>query len=160
MIIIVMGVSGCGKTTIGSLLAGELGWRFEDADDYHSRSNRDKMARGIPLTDSDRAEWLLALRNLLLQYTLSNRSVVLACSALKKSYREALLVEAVIHFVYLRGTYEEIEARMKRRKGHYMAADMLASQFAILEEPQDALVVDINQTPGDILAEIREGLKL
>lgn len=160
MIIIVMGVSGSGKTTIGSLLAGDLGWQFADADDFHSRSNKEKMARGIPLTDSDRAEWLLALRNLLHQHTLSNRSVVLACSALKRTYRQALRVEAVIHYVYLKGSFEQIQTRMKRRKGHYMSADMLASQFATLEEPRDALVVDVNQTPGEIVAEIREGLNL
>jgi gluconokinase len=159
MIIIVMGVSGSGKTTIGSLLAGDLGWRYYDADDFHSESNRDKMARGIPLTDQDRAEWLLALRNLLIQNSISNRSIVLACSALKEIYRQSLRIEgALVHFVYLKGTYAEIESRMRKRKGHYMSAEMLASQFEILEEPKGALVVEVAQPPDEIIAAIRDGL--
>ncbi len=156
-----MGVSGSGKTTIGSLLAGDLGWHFHDADDFHPESNREKMAHRIPLTDRDRAEWLLSLRNLLIQNSLSNRSVVLACSALKEAYRKTLSIDgALVYFVYLKGASAQIEPRMKKRKGHYMSADMLASQFEALEEPNDALVVDIMQTPAEIVAAIREGLKI
>src|SRR5688500_10723369 len=121
MIIIVMGVSGSGKTTVGSLLAGDLGWHFYDADVFHTESNRDKMAHGIPLTDADRAGWLMSLRNLLVQNSISNTSVVLACSALKDIYRQSLRIEgALVHFVYLKGSYAEIEARMRKRMGHYM----------------------------------------
>jgi gluconokinase len=161
MIIIVMGVSGSGKTTVGSLLAADLRWKFYDADDFHSRENRTKMRRGVPLTDADRAGWLADLRNLLLQSALANQSVVLACSALKEVYRKALKIDsAVVHLVYLKGSFAEIEQRMRRRKGHYMGADMLASQFEILEEPKKALVVKVNQTPGEIVEAIRAGLKL
>jgi gluconokinase len=161
MIIIVMGVSGSGKTTVGSLLAGELGWDFYDADDFHSDSNRKKMERGIPLTDQDRAEWLLSLRNLLIQNAFSNRSVVLACSALKALYRQSLRIEGtLVHFVYLKGTYAEIESRMRKRKGHYMGAEMLASQFEILEEPKNALVIEVTQPRSEIVEAIRKGLKI
>ena len=155
-----MGVAGCGKSTIGSMLAHELGWDFYDADDFHSESNRIKMAQNIPLTDEDRAGWLDSLRSLIGQNIQNEKSIVLACSALKKSYRDILIINNQVKFVYLRGTYEQIEARLLQRSGHFMSAKMLASQFDILEEPQDALTIDITHTPQEIISIIRKGLVL
>ena len=160
MIIIIMGVSGSGKTTIGRLLAEELGWKFYDADDFHSAANKDKMSRGVPLTDSDRADWLMSLRELLNQNIIAKQSVVLACSALKQNYRDALQINDEVHFVYLRGNYQQIETRMKERSDHYMRPEMLASQFATLEEPNDALIVDVTKKPKEIVAIICEEMSL
>ena len=155
-----MGVAGCGKSTIGSMLAHKLGWDFYDADDFHSESNRIKMAQNIPLTDEDRAGWLDSLRSLIGQNIQNEKSIVLACSALKKSYRDILMINDQVKFIYLRGTYEQIEARLLQRSGHFMSAKMLASQFDILEEPQDALTIDITHTPQEIISIIRKGLAL
>ena len=155
-----MGVAGCGKSTIGSMLAHELGWDFYDADDFHSESNRIKMAKNIPLTDEDRAGWLDSLRSLIGQNIQNGKPIVLACSALKKSYRDILMINEQVEFIYLRGTYEQIEARLLQRSGHFMSAKMLASQFDILEEPQDALTIDITHTPQEIISTIRKGLAL
>jgi gluconokinase len=118
------------------------------------------MARSIPLTDEDRAVWLLAIRDVINQNIQLDRSAVLACSALKKSYRNMLRVGRQVRFVYLQGTYARIEERLKKRTDHYMQADMLASQFDILEEPQDALTIDITQTPQEIIAIIRKGFDI
>jgi len=159
-IIIIMGVAGCGKSTIGSMLAHELGWDFYDADDFHSESNRIKMAQNIPLTDEDRASWLDSLRSLICQNIQNEKPIVLACSALKKSYRDILMINEQVEFIYLRGTYEQIEARLLQRSGHFMSAKMLASQFDILEEPQNALTIDITHTPQEIISAIRKGLAL
>ena len=159
-IIIIMGVAGCGKSTIGSMLAHKLGWDFYDADDFHSESNRMKMAQNIPLTDEDRAGWLDSLRSLIGQNIQNEKPIVLACSALKKSYRDILMINEQVEFIYLRGTYEQIEARLLQRSGHFMSAKMLASQFDILEEPQDALTIDITHTPQEIISTIRKGLAL
>ena len=155
-----MGVAGCGKSTIGSMLAHELGWDFFDADDFHSESNRIKMAQNIPLTDEDRAGWLDSLRSLIGQNNQNEKSIVLACSALKKSYRDILMINEQVEFIYLRGTYEQIEARLLQRSGHFMSAKMLESQFDILEEPQDAVTIDISHTPQEIISAIRKGLAL
>ena len=160
MIIIVMGVAGSGKTTVGSLLALDLGWDFFDGDDFHSEANRAKMAREIPLTDEDRSTWLDALRDLISENVRNDRSIVLACSALKKSYRELLGVNEQVRFVHLQGSYEQIERRLRKRKGHFMSANMLTSQFETLEEPRDALSVDISKTPQELVAIIRKGLNL
>jgi len=160
MIIIIMGVAGSGKTTIGSLLADELGWAFYDADDFHSEANRAKMSQGIALTDEDRAGWLLSLKDLIVQNIQQNTSAVLACSALKNSYRETLKVNERVKFIYLRGTYEQIKARLINRSGHYMSAGMLESQFQTLEEPQDILTIDISNSPQDIVTLIRKGFDL
>ena len=159
-IIIIMGVAGCGKSTIGAMLAHELGWDFYDADDFHSESNRIKMAQNIPLTDEDRAGWLDSLRSLIGQNIQNEKPIVLACSALKKSYRDILMINDQLEFIYLRGTYAQIEARLLQRSGHFMSAKMLASQFDILEEPQDALIIDITYTPQEIISIIRKGLAL
>ena len=155
-----MGVAGCGKSTIGAMLAHELGWDFYDADDFHSESNRMKMTKNIPLTDEDRTDWLDSLRSLIGQNIQNEKSIVLACSALKKSYRDILMINEQVEFIYLRGTYEQIEARLLQRSGHFMSAKMLASQFDILEEPQDALTIDITHTPQEIISIIRKGLAL
>ena len=160
MIVIIMGVSGAGKTTVGRLLAKECGWKFYDADDFHSAENKDKMSRGVPLTDEDRVDWLMSLHNFLNLNIEVSQSIVVACSALKQEYRDVLHVSNEIRFVYLQGTYEQIEVRMKERKDHYMKPDMLASQFAILEEPKDALIVDISTTPKEIVTFLRKEWKL
>ena len=160
MIIIIMGVAGCGKTTIGSLLAGDLGCSFIDADDLHSESNRTKMSQGIPLTDEDRADWLEALRDLITKNIQKNLRIVLACSALKISYRNILKVNEQVKFVYLHGTYEQIRVRLNGRTGHYMSPGMLDSQFQILEEPKNTLTIDISNTPAAILSLIRKGLNI
>ena len=110
MVIIIMGVSGAGKTTVGQLLAKELGWKFYDADDFHSAANKDKMSRGVPLTDEDRADWLASLRSLLNQNIEASQSIVLACSALKQEYQDVLRVNKEVHFVYLQGTYQQIRS--------------------------------------------------
>ena len=159
-VIIVMGVAGAGKTTIGSLLAHELGWDFYDADDFHSELNRKKMSKNTALTDEDRADWLTSLRNLIDQNTQSGRSIVLACSALKNSYRTTLIIHEQVKFIYLHGTYEQIESRLHQRTDHFMSAKMLSSQFDILEEPQDTLTIDISHTPQEIISIIRKGLSL
>lgn len=118
------------------------------------------MARGISLTDEDRSTWLNALRDLISENVRNDRSIVLACSALKKSYRELLGVNERVRFVHLQGSYEQIESRLRKRKGHFMPANMLTSQFETLEEPRDALSVDISKTPQELVAIIRKGLNL
>ena len=160
MMIVIMGVAGSGKTTTGSLLAKELNWSFYDADDFHSKSNRTKMSQGIALTDEDRADWLASLRELIEENLQENKSAVLACSALKNTYRSKLQVNEYVKFVYLQGSYEQIETRLQNRPGHFMSAGMLDSQFEILEEPENALIVDITNTPQDILTIIRKGFNL
>lgn len=160
MIIIVMGPEGVGKTTVGTLLARELGWQFADADDFHPAANIEKMARGIPLTDADRAPWLEALHDAIMQWDVEGRNVVLACSALERGFRTRLAQNANVTFVYLKGTYELIAERLRARHGHFAHEDLLASQFAILEEPQDAVTVDASRTPEEIAEEIRKRLGL
>jgi len=158
--VIVMGVSGSGKTTIGSMLAQELGWQFYDADDFHPPANREKMAQGVPLSDEDRAEWLASLRKLIQKNLEEGVSCVLACSALKQRYRETLAVDEKVRFAYLRGSYDQIETRMKRRKDHYMPVQLLQSQFEALEEPREAVIVNISNSPEDIIKIIRKGMEL
>ena len=152
---ILMGVSGCGKTTVGKLLAARLGWDFYDADDYHSPTNIAKMAAGIPLSDEDRAPWLTTLHELIFTCLMNKRCGVLACSALKESYRQTLLVGTqAVQLVYLKGSMELLQARMAERIGHYMKPDMLQSQMDTLEEPAGALIVDIAPPPAEIVKEI------
>ncbi len=155
-----MGVSGAGKTTVGKLLAAELGWHFVDADDYHPPANVEKMRNGIPLTDADRAPWLEALRALIAGLIAEGNNTVLACSALKQSYREALQVAPEVQFVYLKGTPQLLRRRLHERLGHFMTERMLDSQLAALEEPDDALIVDVDRSPAEIVADIREKLSL
>jgi len=152
LFVVVMGVSGSGKTTVGRALAGRLGCAFYDADDYHPAANLAKMAAGTPLTDADRAGWLSALAALTGASLARGESGVLACSALREQYRDVLRVEpAGVVFVYLKGDYATLQARMESREGHYMKAPMLRSQFETLEEPADALTMDAGQAPTAIV---------
>jgi gluconokinase len=154
-----MGVVGSGKTTVGSLLAAKLGWQFADADDFHPPGNIQKISHGIALTDADRAPWLAALRRAVEKWNDEGRSVVLACSALKDSYREELRAGDV-RFVYLKGDARLISQRLHERHGHFASDSILESQFADLEEPRDALVVSIARPPDAIAAEIIDKFKL
>jgi gluconokinase len=158
MIVIVMGTTGSGKTTIGSLLAKRLGWEFVDADDFHPPSNVEKMKHGIPLTDADREPWLKALHDKIVEWTAEKRSVVLACSALKQSYRDELRASSDVKFVYLKGSYQLFSERVLARRGHFAKQDLLASQFATLEEPTDAIIVDAAPSPEQIVSEVRRKL--
>lgn len=156
LVLIVMGVSGSGKSTIGRLLAERTGWAFHDADDYHSPENVGKMREGIPLTDEDRMPWLDTLRRDVIAPSLeSGVPVILACSALKVAYLERLGAgDLRVCVIYLAGDYRLIRERMERRTGHFMAAEMLASQFETLEEPKDALLADISDPPEVIVDKI------
>jgi gluconokinase len=153
-----MGVSGSGKTTVGTLLAAELGWEFLEADDFHPPANIDKMRHGEPLDDADRDPWLSAIAKALDARVRSGRHAVLACSALKHAYRKRLRVSRDVRFVYLKGSFEEIEERLGDRRGHFFSPDLLQSQFEALEEPSDALVVDISNPPEVIVSQIRRAL--
>ena len=159
MIVIVMGVTGSGKTTVGQMLAQRLGSEFADADDFHSAANKDKMHRGIPLTDADRMPWLVSIHDYLAKENGNGRSVVLGCSALKQSYRMILEDGLTVQIVYLKGTYEVIDAHLRARKGHFADDKILAAQFADLEEPTDAIVVDVRLEPEQIVEEILKNLK-
>lgn len=154
--VIVMGVSGCGKSLIGSMVAERLGGVFEDADDFHSEANKDKMRAGTPLVDEDRWPWYETLRARIVEMRTRTPVYVLACSALKAVYRDRLRESdgpEDIVFIYLKGDREVIYARLSARKGHYMPASLLDSQFAILEETPDLIAVSLAQTPAEILAE-------
>jgi gluconokinase len=158
MVVLLMGVTGSGKTTIGQALAESLHWQFIDADDFHPSSNVAKMRAGIPLNDADRAPWLAALRTHIVGWLNSEANVVLACSALKQAYRDEVVVSPDVRVVYLRGSGELITARLKERHGHYMDPNLLSSQFATLEEPRDALVVDVDASVDEMVKQIRKGV--
>jgi gluconokinase len=160
MIVIVMGVVGAGKTTVGRMLADQLHWEFADADDFHPPSNVKKIRDGIPLTDADRKPWLDLLHQAITQWIATGKSVVLACSALKASYRSKLKVSQEVRFVFLKGSAALIAERLHERHGHFAGESILASQLADLEEPEDALTVNISSSPHQIVEEIRKGLGL
>lgn len=142
--IILMGVCGCGKTTVGEALAQRLECRFADADSFHPAENVEKMRAGIPLDDADRGPWLTAIRAALDRWSAAGESSVIACSALKQAYREVLSPNGDVIFVYLKGSKELIAERLKARSGHYMNPNLLQSQIDALEEPADAIVIDVS----------------
>jgi gluconokinase len=159
MVIVLMGVSGSGKTTVGEKLAAALGAEFAEGDAYHPPANVEKMRSGHPLDDADRWPWLERLSAEIGRWLDTGRDVVLACSALKQRYRDILKRgRPGVRFVYLRGSEELIRARLKRRRGHYMPASLLASQFAALEEPKDAITVDIDCPADESVARILAAL--
>lgn len=161
MVIVLMGVTGSGKTTIGELLSERLGWPFFDADDFHSAANKQKMNAGIPLTDEDRMGWLHSLRDLLRDHSNQGRNLILACSALKERYREIIKEGgSEVRFVHLQGEKALIANRLEQRKGHYMNPALLDSQFEALEEPEDAVVVDISDEPKAIADTVMDALDL
>jgi gluconokinase len=157
MIVILMGVSGSGKSTVAHELAALTGWKFAEGDDYHSEANRRKMHSGIPLTDEDRAPWLASLHAVLLGWLGSGESGILACSALRQSYRDILskdLPPAAYRFVLLDVPAEILQVRMNQRPGHFMNPALLKSQLQTLELPKDALCVDATQPPATVARNI------
>jgi gluconokinase len=161
VIVVLMGVTGSGKTTVGKVLASQLGWKFYDADAYHPAANIEKMHRGIPLTDDDRKPWLRALAGLIDDARKRGENIVLACSALKHAYQEYLSHHLdLVHYVCLCGPVKVIQERLAARKGHFMNPGLLGSQFEILEPPEDAIRVDVTGTPEEIASEIRRRLRL
>ncbi|XP_006145524.1 probable gluconokinase isoform X2 [Tupaia chinensis] len=179
--LLVMGVSGSGKSTVGARLASELGWKFYDADDYHPEENRTKMGKGIPLNDQDRIPWLCKLHDILLRDVASGQCVVLACSALKKMYRDILLrgkegaawkcdesgkeeepAEVRLLVVHLSGSFEVISGRLLKRKGHFMPPELLQSQFETLEPPaapENFIQISVEKNLSEIIATIMETLE-
>lgn len=159
--IVLMGVSGSGKTSVGIALSKKLTWPFFDGDDFHPESNIAKMADGKPLDDEDRASWLALLHDLIREHLMEGKSLILACSALKEKYRSQLAMgNKGTVFVHLRGDFNLIYSRMQARAGHYMKVEMLASQFSILEAPKDAIIIEIDQTIEAITKEILDQLHL
>jgi len=162
MVVIIFGVSGAGKTTIGQLLAEEFGWRFYEADDFHSQANTDKMRQGVPLTDEDRWPWLESLRQVIKRCLAAGENAVLACSALKEAYRRRLRLNADVKLVFLRGDYELIANQLRQRRGHFMNPALLQSQFADLEEPlptEGAVVIELGRSPRELVQEIKGKLR-
>ncbi|MGH7230867.1 MAG: gluconokinase [Nitrospiraceae bacterium] len=161
LIIVVMGVSGSGKSTVGDRLANALHWTFVDADAFHPPANIQKMSRGTPLTDADRLPWLRELRGHVQRWLKDEQHVVLACSALKAAYRDILFGDPKrMRLVYLKGTFKLFHDRISRRRHHYMPEELLQSQFEILEEPAEALTVDAQEPPDTLIQKIRSGLKI
>lgn len=159
MIVVVMGVSGSGKSTIGKLLAASLDWEFSDADTFHSVANIEKMSHGIPLSDADRMPWLEKLRSAIAQWLLEDKNVVLACSALKSSYRQILWQDSQhMRLVYIKSSFDLLQKRLQQRQNHFMAINLLQSQFDILEEPEDSIQVDAAQSATVSIQQIREKL--
>jgi gluconokinase len=159
MIIVVMGVAGSGKTTVGRLVAESAGFQFLDADALHSPANVAKMKAGTPLSDADRGPWLTAVRERLVDAAHRQHDLVVACSALKEAYRAFLSRGVPVTWTYLKGSPDVMRDRLMRRTGHFMSVALLSSQFDALEEPADAIVVDASQSPEAIVDEILSRLK-
>ncbi len=155
-----MGVTGAGKTTIGTMLAAQLNWQFADADTFHPPANIQKMSRGVPLNDADRAPWLAAMRKAILEWIAAGKNVVLACSALKRAYRDELRPSREVKIVYLKGDYALFAERIRQRHSHFAGEGILAGQFADLEEPDDAITIDASKSPEEIVVEIHRRLAL
>jgi gluconokinase len=162
VIVVVMGVSGSGKSTVGKLLASDLGWTFVEGDDYHPPANVEKMRRGAPLDDNDRRPWLEAIHRRLEDACKRGNNVVLACSALKHAYQDYLthFASESVRYVYLTGSEELIRQRLMRRTGHFMNPSLLHSQFETLEPPAGAIQMDISSSPQALAAAIRRDLGL
>jgi gluconokinase len=163
VIVIIFGVSGAGKTTVGELLACEFGWRFIEADDFHPPGNIEKMRSGNPLTDNDRWPWLERLRQQIEQLLSARENAVLACSALKRTYRDRLRVSGEVKFVLLRGDYALVEKQLRSRHGHFMNPELLRSQFADLEEPkpdEDVATIELRRKPQELVEDIKAKLHL
>lgn len=163
MVAIVCGVAGAGKTTVGKLLAQKLGWQFYDADNFHSAANVEKMKNGIPLTDEDRQPWLDRLRQVIEQCLAASANSILACSALKKRYRDRLRVNEEVKFVFLRASRARISEQLQQRHGHFMNPALLDTQFKDLEEPkpeENVCVVDVEGTARDVVELIKTKMQL
>jgi gluconokinase len=159
MVVILFGVAGSGKTTVGRLLSRELGWRFYDADDLHPISNIENMKQGIPLSGEDRKPWLERVRELIRACLAQRINAVLACSALKESYRQFLRIDEEVIFVFLKGEFGLIQERLRRRRGHFIDPSLLRSQFDTLEEPKEgAVVVDVTSSPSAVVETIKKCL--
>jgi gluconokinase len=160
VIVVVMGVSGSGKSVVGQALAADLGWPFFDADDFHPEANVAKMAAGTPLTDDDRWPWLDRLASEMAVIDRRGDNAVLACSALRQAYRDRIGRAGNVRFVHLSGDHETIAARIAARTHHYMPPSLLASQFATLEPPQNGVVVDVRDDVPTLVTKIRAALQL
>lgn len=160
MIIVLMGVTASGKSTVGKLLARQLGWSFFEGDDFHSAGNIEKLRRGEPLNDEDRKPWLDAIREVIHEAITRGENAVIACSALKASYRRMLQIDEQVSFVYLKASIALIQERLQSRVGHFMNPRLLQSQFDTLQEPEGALQVDAGSTPAEIVQAIRNGLSV
>ncbi len=159
MIIMLMGTTGAGKTTVGQMLAARLGWTFLDADNFHPAANIAKMSRGNPLTDADRQPWLENIHAELARLSAEGKNAVLACSALKQSYRDTLASGIDLRIVYFRGTYEQMRQHIEGRRGHFAGEGILAGQFADLEEPSNALVLEASRNPEQLVSDILTNLQ-
>ena len=162
MVVIIFGVSGAGKTTIGKLLARQLGWDFFDADDFHSKANIDKMRKGIALTDADRAPWLSNLRTKIEEILQSQHHAVMACSALKAAYRRQLRVNDAVRFVFLRGEKKLVQEQLEHRTGDFIDHGLLESQFATLEQPtsdENVVTISLGREPDELVREIKQTLQ-
>ncbi len=163
MIVVLFGVSGAGKTTVGKLLARNLGWHFLEADDFHPEQNIAKMRAGHPVTEQDRWPWLERMRQEIKQCIAAGDNAVLVCSALKRKYRDFLRANRSVKFVFLRGDHALIEKRLRQRRGHFMNPHLLQSQFADLEEPhpdENVVTIDVGRSPGELVEKIRIKLRL
>jgi gluconokinase len=160
VVILVMGVEASGKTTVGTLLAQALDWMFVDADDFHSAVNKQKMSRGVPLDDADRGPWLRAIHDFVAEQTAAGHNIVLACSALKESYRGQLRQGLEMKIVYLKGSFELFYSRLQKRRAHFAKGTLLASQFASLEDPTGAATVDASLPETEIVKQIMSALQL